>query len=98
MEFLERIRSKPEYIKRRILYVTVPTLTAIIISLWLFSPIQKIAEVQEAEKVKEVAPTNIVKQDFYGVWSDVWQRIKNTNSELNISGTINNIKANLNTK
>lgn len=67
IEFIEKLRGKPEHIRRRIVYVIVPVITLAIATLWFLS--LGSASVAQTASVIEVGPTEIIKDDSATIWA-----------------------------
>ncbi|MEK7594009.1 MAG: hypothetical protein AAB471_02475 [Patescibacteria group bacterium] len=67
MTFIEKLREKPEHIRKRILYVAVPTITFVIAVLWFFS--LGSADLNQTAAVIEVGPAAIIKDDSLNIWT-----------------------------
>ncbi len=67
--FIKNLQRKPEHLRRRLLYIAAPALTALIALLWFFSQ-GIIKETGETTAPRlQLEPSAIVKEDTALIWS-----------------------------
>ena len=79
LSYLESLRKKPEHVKRRVLYITAPFLTLIVVILWFFSA--KVggnfsSTASELDSLKKVSPKEIFSQDVVNIFDGIKEKIK----------------------
>lgn len=69
IKYIEKLRRKPEHIRRRIVYIVAPAITLAIAALWFYS--LGSASVAQTASVIEVGPTAIIKDDSLNIWAKI---------------------------
>ncbi|MFC1614964.1 hypothetical protein ACFL22_00170 [Patescibacteria group bacterium] len=81
MNFLQNIQNKPEYVRWRILYITLAVCMAVVVSLWVWTVRGHVLpeeEIQVEDTISTPSPFKVLKdsgtvifQDFIGGVNDI---------------------------
>ena len=88
-KYVEHLHKKPEHIRRRILYATVPTLTLVVVMFWFASltPDAPTRARTAVVLIEEVAPSAIVREDSSTLWTGIRAEIADFFSRERVADT-----------
>jgi hypothetical protein len=71
-KFIEKLRSKPEHIRKNILYATTFSVTGLILIIWIYSLVSHLSSPETREAFRnDLKPLTVIKDNL----SDAYQNI-----------------------